>query len=139
MDKNEPDTLLLPAARGRPFRRIHGTHRNPNVCNSDMAVSAAGRDRLAVSGGHDVVELCDTGRQRGDSGLIRDVDMLKADIHAAIRVGQIVRVTTGGYNPASVFADGQGDGPGDPAAPADYQHGLVFHGGHLFLYPGGAD
>jgi hypothetical protein len=39
----------------------------------------------------------------------------------------------GGDNPASFFASGQGYGPGNPAAPADDQHRLVFQGRHLFL------
>ena len=59
--------------------------------------------------------------------------MLDADVRAAIGGSQIVRVTPGGDNPASVFANGQGYGPGDAAAPANDQHRLVFQGRHLFL------
>jgi hypothetical protein len=62
------------------------------------------------------------------------VDLLDADIHAAIRFGQIFRVTPGGDNPASFFADGQGDGPSDPAASADDQYGPIFQGRHLFSF-----
>jgi len=62
----------------------------------------------------------------------RDVEELNADIHTAIRFGQSFRVTPGGGNPASGLADGEGNGPGDPAAPADDQHSLTFLGRHLF-------
>jgi hypothetical protein len=86
-----------------------------------------------------MVHRRDPVRQRGDRGLVRDVDILDADIQAAIRVGQIVRVTPGGDNLAAVFAHGQGDGPGDAAATADDQHGFVFQGRHLFLSSGDAD
>jgi hypothetical protein len=40
------------------------------------------------------------GRQLRDRGLVCDVDMLDADIRAAIRLGQLVRVKPGGGNPA---------------------------------------
>jgi len=42
-------------------------------------------------------------------------------------------------NPVPVLADGQGDGPGDPAAAADDQYGFVFQGRHLFLSFDGTD
>jgi hypothetical protein len=56
-----------------------------------------------------------------------------------MRLGQIVRLAPGGDNPASVFADGQDDGPGDPAAAADDQRSLIFQRKHLFLSFDGID
>ena len=48
----------------------------------------------------------DPARKRGDGRLVCDVGMLNADIHAAIRFSQTVRMTPCGNNLASIFADG---------------------------------
>jgi hypothetical protein len=68
----------------------------------------------------------DPARQRGDGGLVGDVHLLNVNVPAGIRARQIVRATSGGDNPASLFADGQGNRPRDPAAAADDQHSSVF-------------
>jgi hypothetical protein len=53
-----------------------------------------------------VVQRRDPRRERGDGGLVGHVDLLNADIHAAIRFDQIVYVTSGGDNLAAIVGDG---------------------------------
>jgi hypothetical protein len=53
-----------------------------------------------------MVQPCDPVGQRGDRRLVRDIEELNAEIRAAIRFSQIVRVKPCSDNLAAVFTDG---------------------------------
>jgi len=50
MDRNEPYTLLVPAARAEGFEEFMALIEISNISNSGAAISAAGRSRLAIIG-----------------------------------------------------------------------------------------
>jgi hypothetical protein len=50
MDRNEPGTLLVPAARAEGFEEFMALIEISNIYNSDTAISAVGHSRLAITG-----------------------------------------------------------------------------------------
>jgi predicted RNA-binding Zn ribbon-like protein len=77
MDKSQPGTLLMPAARAQGFEEFMALIKIANAYNSDMAVSTAGRGRFTVVGEPIVaVDLIDTVAPPGSPA---PDDLLSAD------------------------------------------------------------